>query len=637
MKKFLFVAISLLVSTIIFAGAKEKIEPSLLEKYSSTSVNSVIIVLKQQADVSLAIKLKTKIDRANFVIDRLKNIANSSQSAIVQELETANVLYKSFYIVNALQARLDLDMLLKIASMDEVKMILNDADTPMQMIREERNNSRLRDGKPEWGITRIKADSVWLLGYKGAGVIVAGQDTGYDYDLDLIIKKYRGYVPDDIDQHNYNWHDAIHDINPFNVDSTLVGIDSLLANVVFNIDSIFMDTVFVGLDTLMIDSIYVAIDSTDRGQINPCGLNSLVPCDDHGHGSHTMGTIVGGDTTDIIGVAPDAKWISCRNMERGWGRPSTYMECFEWFMNPTDLNGENADPTKAPHVIANSWGCPPVEGCDTSNFSIMEEVVNNVKSSGIVVVVSAGNDGPYCESIANPASMFEGSFTVGATQPNDTIASFSSRGAVTSDASYRMKPNISAPGVAIRSCLPGNKFGSWSGTSMAGPHVAGVVALMISANPELAGQVEIIEDIIESTALPLTSKQSCNGDSGQEIPNNTYGFGRIDAYAAVKRAEAYNVNTENSYIKNNSILTWPNPVEDILGLYVYISNKDYTNKESDIELNVYDTNGNNIMNKSWRSVGNLYQELDFEGFSSGIYILNLRIDKNEAVKKIVKL
>ena len=123
---------------------------------------------------------------------------------------------------------------------------------------------------------------------------------------------------------------------------------------------------------------------------------------------------------------------------------------------------------------------------------------------------------------------------VGATDSGDNIASFSSRGPVTVDGSNRLKPDVSAPGVNIRSSVPGNGYaGGWSGTSMAGPHVVGVVALLISAHPELRGQVDGIERIIEHTAVPRTNSESCGGVSSTEIPNNTYGWGRVDALAAL--------------------------------------------------------------------------------------------------------
>jgi subtilisin family serine protease len=212
-------------------------------------------------------------------------------------------------------------------------------------------------------------------------------------------------------------------------------------------------------------------------------------------------------------------------MDEGDGTPTTYSECFQWFIAPTDVAGQNPDPSKAPHVINNSWGCPDFEGC--TDPDILKTVVENTRAAGIVVVVSAGNSGSSCSSVETPAAIYEASLSVGATDINDNIAGFSSRGPVTVDGSNRLKPNVSAPGVSVRSSFPGGAYGTISGTSMAGPHVAGQVALLIAAQPQLAGEVATLEACIEETAVPRTTAQSCGSVPGSEIPNNTYGFGRI--------------------------------------------------------------------------------------------------------------
>ncbi|HMU04967.1 MAG TPA: S8 family serine peptidase, partial [Saprospiraceae bacterium] len=230
------------------------------------------------------------------------------------------------------------------------------------------------------------------------------------------------------------------------------------------------------------------------------------------------------------------KWIACRNMENGFGSLTTYVECFQWFLAPTPVGGGTPDSDKMPQVINNSWGCPPIEGCDTTNFHIMNTALNNLRSAGCVIVVSAGNDGPECSTVRDPAAIFEGSFSVGSTMNTDAISIFSSRGPVTIDGSNRMKPNICAPGEGVRSSIPNGQYAAFNGTSMAGPHVAGLVALLISANPSLAGEVDLIEDIIEQTAVHLTTAQTCGSVPGTNIPNNTFGYGRIDALAAVEMA-----------------------------------------------------------------------------------------------------
>jgi subtilisin family serine protease len=214
------------------------------------------------------------------------------------------------------------------------------------------------------------------------------------------------------------------------------------------------------------------------------------------------------------------------------------MECFEWFLAPYDYDKTKPDPAQAPHVINNSWYCSVEEGCNPSNFKLMEEIVWNLRSSGVVVVVSAGNQGSQgCSSVTGPPAFFEPSFSVGATNDQDVIAGFSSKGPVVIDSSFRLKPNVSAPGVAVRSVVKGGNYAAFSGTSMAGPHVAGAVALIIEANPSLEGEVDLIEDILESTAVPKEWNQDCGNFPGSKIPNPAYGFGRIDALAAVKKAK----------------------------------------------------------------------------------------------------
>ena len=182
-------------------------------------------------------------------------------------------------------------------------------------------------------------------------------------------------------------------------------------------------------------------------------------------------------------------------------------------------------------MINNSWYSDATEG--TTNLFVFQTAVENLRAAGVVVVVSAGNQGSGCSTITSPA-IYDASFAVGATDSGDNIAGFSSRGPVTVDGSNRLKPNVSAPGVNIRSSVPVNSYaGGWSGTSMAGPHVVGLVALLISAHPELKGRVDGIERIIEHTAVPRTSSQSCGSVPGTAIPNNIYGWGRVDALAAL--------------------------------------------------------------------------------------------------------
>jgi subtilisin family serine protease len=241
-----------------------------------------------------------------------------------------------------------------------------------------------------------------------------------------------------------------------------------------------------------------------------------------------MGTMVGDDGgNNRIGMAPGAKWIGCRNMNQGVGTPATYAECFQWFIAPTDLNGQNPDPSKSPHVINNSWGCPTSEGC--TNPNVLKNAVENTRAAGIMVVVSAGNSGSLCNSVNTPAAIYDASFSIGSVNSQDNISSFSSRGPVTLDTSQRLKPDVSAPGENIRSSVPNNSYTFMSGTSMAGPHVVGLVALAISAQSCFAGDVDALEQYVKAHVIAKTTTQTCGGVPGSGVPNNTYGYGAIRA------------------------------------------------------------------------------------------------------------
>ena len=265
----------------------------------------------------------------------------------------------------------------------------------------------------------------------------------------------------------------------------------------------------------------------------------VVPCDSNGHGTHTTGTMVGYDGGDNqVGVAPEAKWMACRSLLDpilGVGTIPTYMDCMEWQLAPyPEGDPDAADPAMGPDVISNSWGC--LEGCIPP---LLKATNDAIYAAGQVQVVSAGNDGNdgVCSTIAFPLAVYESSFSVGASDVSDEMAGFSSLGPVLTDASLRLKPNVTAPGVDTRSAWNDGDYNTISGTSMAGPHVAGMVALIMSAEPRLIGRPGDIRRLIERTANPnvatSNTASTCGGTDAATIPNNIFGYGRIDALAAV--------------------------------------------------------------------------------------------------------
>jgi subtilisin family serine protease len=466
-----------------------KVDPEVLSASAGGPVE-VLLVLGEQADLAPAAGLDDKQAKGRFVFETLRAKAEPSQRGLLAALVARGVEHRPFWIANFVWARLGAGDLADLAARPEVAAV---EANPRFHVPEPQEAYPLSPGAiqaVEWGIAKIRADQVWsLLGVTGAGAVVGGQDTGYQWDHPALKGKYRGWDGTTAD-HDYNWHDAIHENNP----------------------------------------------NTAPG--NPCGFDLLAPCDDNGHGTHTLGTMVGDDGIgNQVGVAPGAKWIACRNMESGWGTPATYAECLQWFVAPTDLSGGNPDPARAPHVVNNSWGCPPNEGCAAPD--VLRVAVENLRAAGIVVIASAGNSGASCGSVSDPPAIYDASLTVANTDSSDAAAGDSSRGPVTVDGSNRLKPDLAAPGSSIRSTYPPSSYVMLSGTSMAGPHVAGVVALMISAEPRLAGRVDAIERILRDTAAPRTSTQTCGAFPGASVPNAVFGAGRLDALAAVGRAIAF--------------------------------------------------------------------------------------------------
>ena len=577
----LFLIISVSISGYSQNNWRRKLSDKVFENYSNKQNLDLLLILKDKADLTAAKSIHNKKDKTRYVFEQLHSTAQKSQANIINLLNLRHISYQSFYAVNAIRIKCDAASLPEIADLDQVKLVINNGALTFHKPVEMYQDNLRGPNSIEWGIDMINANDVWALGYRGQGVVVGGEDTGYQWDHPAIITNYRGWDGTNVD-HNYNWHDAIHELNIANGDTTQ----------------------------------------------NICGLNLLAPCDDYGHGTHTMGTMVGYTPGDTIGVAPAAKWIGVRNMETGDGKPSTYIEAFEWFIAPTDLNNQNPNPDKSPDVINNSWGCPPSEGCDITNFYIMNEVVKNVKTAGIVVVVSAGNSGSGCSSVDDPAAMFEESFSVGAMKPNDTIANFSSRGPVAIDSSFRRKPNVSAPGVGVRSCIPGNNYAYFSGTSMAGPHVVGAVALILSAEPVLAGEVDMIEDILESTAVPKTSDQDCGSIPGNVVPNNTYGYGRIDALAAVNKA--FVVTGTGNHVEKAIVKIFPNPVSDLL----YLDCNGFT---GNVKVEIMDITGKLISSFNDNLQGRKILKTQLPAEMHGMFIYKVSSKDLEFTGKFVKL
>ncbi|MEU1749417.1 S8 family serine peptidase [Micromonospora arida] len=256
------------------------------------------------------------------------------------------------------------------------------------------------------------------------------------------------------------------------------------------------------------------------------------PTDQGGHGTHTVGSAVG---RDGIGVAPDAQWVGCVNLDRNLGSPAHYLDCLQFMLAPFPAGGDpftDGRPERAPQVLTNSWGCPPIEGCDQR---VLRPATAALDAAGIFVVAAAGNTGPWCASIDDPPAPYPDVLTVGAVDSQRRVAEFSSRGPVPGGSG---KPDVLAPGVEVVSAMPGGTYAALDGTSMATPQVAGVVALMWSANPALVGDVTRTRQILRDTATAATPTYRSDSPSDAcGAPSNVTGAGQVDAYAAVRAAQ----------------------------------------------------------------------------------------------------
>jgi uncharacterized repeat protein (TIGR01451 family) len=423
-----------------------KIDPALYKKLlRSASDEQVPIVIEMREQVDLTRIAAAPNQRAASIVNALRAAAAQSQRdirATLAQQRAGNI--RAFWIFNGLAAHVAAQDIAALAARADVALIREDRYARYVEPSALEGVETTTTGA-EWGIDRIRADEVWsALHITGTGVVIASLDSGIDWLHPALQQAYRGYNKG-LAAHIGNWFDA-----------------------------------------------------------TPTA--ATYPIDPNGHGTHTMGTLVGADG---IGVAPGAKWISGRVFDAdGYAFDSWIHAGFEWILAP------NGDPALAPQVLNNSWGS------NSSASTVFQEDIRTLRSAGIFVVFSAGNAGPGPGTVGSPASLPE-AFAVGAIDSENDAATFSSRGP---SPWGDIRPHVAAPGVGVISSVPGGGYMSLNGTSMAAPHVAGTAALMLSAHSGLS--ISDTAYILTSTAAPLSLT----------LPNNDTGFGRIDAYAAVQAA-----------------------------------------------------------------------------------------------------
>gem|GEM_PF-1503571 len=448
-----------------------KIEPQVLDEIEANGQTDFFVWVRSKTDLAPANQLDTQEAKGEFVFSTLVEDARTSQADIVSALTQAGVNFESYYIVNRVLVHGgSLGLAIELASRPDVDQVTANHFTQIDPLEMSPAGTESVQGVGT-NLSFIKVDQVWALGYTGTGIVLAGQDTGFQWDHPALINHYRGWNGVTAD-HNYDWWDAT-------------------------------------------------------------GTYPTAPNDGHGHGTHTTGTMVGDDgSSNQIGVAPGAKTIHCKSFTNtGSGLDANILTCFQWFLAPWDLNHNNPNPAMAPNVINNSWGF------SGGNHLTFIDAINALQAAGILVDVSAGNDGSACQTLGSPGD-YENVLTIGSvdysglTFPGN-ISTFSSRGpSKISPASFI--PDVMAPGNIIRSSLPGSTYGNMNGTSMAAPHVAGLAALVWQAAPYLKGHIPETIAAIKAQAVPLTGQNGSNcGGNYTTGPNNDWGTGTIDAKAII--------------------------------------------------------------------------------------------------------
>ena len=429
---------------------------------------SLFVIMAEQVDLGEADLIHDPIQKRLFVYQTSTDFASNSQAELIDFLRQFRIEYDQYYLVNAIEVK----------------------------------------AGPFWK---------WVIGQRG--------------DVDRVLDNpYLRPLPEEI---------PVNTGNKYLVKAPLWNLEMLGVNKVWEEFDVRGEGIIVGQADSGVDGDHPALKEQFAGSKENANYSwfdpwfgSNYPKDISGHGTHTLGIILGKE----IGLAPEAKWIGCVNLGRNLGNPGYYLSCMQFLFAPFPENGDSlteGKPELGANIFNNSWGCPEIEGCDAQVF---EQAVYALKAGGIFVVSSAGNNGYYgCESISDPLAIYQDVLTVGAINKMREIAPFSSLGPVSVDGSGRIKPDLVAPGVDVFSSMPNASYAILSGTSMAGPHVVGTVALMWSANPELIGQIDLTEEILIKTASDYDGiYPGCVNKTAE--PNSAVGFGILNTFKAVEEA-----------------------------------------------------------------------------------------------------
>lgn len=460
----------------------QRVDPQIgqAQGRSRSAAVPFLIYLHDQADLSAAYGVADWRERGRLVYTLLTSHAERSQRELQALLRARGVPFRPLWLVNAVLAEGTAADVAAVAGRSEVALVRANQLYQLDQPADEPTTAAVtncNDDQPEssvcWHLRKTGVDKVWaLLGVHGEGVTIGTIDTGVTWSHPLLRGQYRGYREGAPAVHDYNWYDP-------------------------------------------------------EGKL-------LAPADDSGHGTHTLGTLIGGGSSSLepaIGVAPGATWIAAKGCSDRTCGEADLLLAAQWMLAPTTSSGTAARPDLRPMIVNNSWG-------GGSSSEVYSGYIAAWRAAGMFPVFAQGNasstaPASTCEQVLIPANS-PSVVAVGGTGATDQLGWFSLLGpAVDPDGTRRIKPDFVAPGERIVSAdRSGNGYRTLSGTSMATPHVAGTVALLWSANPALIGDYNATYGLLRDTAMRVSDTRC--GAAGW--PNNAYGNGRIDAFAAVVQA-----------------------------------------------------------------------------------------------------
>jgi hypothetical protein len=517
-----------------------QIEDALLNALAVDGTTDLVVVMAEQADFSAAVGMGDWSARGRYVYDALREVASRTQAPVIAYAQRNALTHRSFLSANAVFIKAgDMVAVQEVAALPGVALVRlpkvahiepTDQDSPPSPDAYGWNLDTLDPAGSQYG---MQAAQVWSqYGVRGEGIVVANIDTGVFYQHEALDRQYRGNLTGSIGgpyDHDYNW---------------------------------YMPTFGCG------DGTY--------------------PCDNNGHGSGTAG-IMAGETQDLaeqIGAAPAAQWIACKGCESGSCSEAALTACADWMVAPcpigVDPGDPSCDPDKRPHIVNNSWGGG---GCDTWYQSYIAAWV----AAGIFPAFSAGNTAA-CRAVGspgdNPAAFGTAAHSSSGTNLYAGGPSCFSTNPSCSPSAHEVDPHLNAPTYGRTSDNYAGGYYNLSGTSGASPHTAGAVALIWSANPGYIGQIEPTFTVLEQSAdhdVPAGScgKPICAG--ANPYPNYEYGWGYLDALAAVEMAQTLlaspNVGSFDPHGGSGSVGVWadltttytdPNGYQDIAGAFLFL-------------------------------------------------------------------